>query len=89
MFSSNVSLVQLQIPSSPWPLNLHNFRLSRLTFDQFHSGKVSAPMINSMVVRSFCASYLLFVPGTTRNFPPGEAGGENVFSFVPTKRIAP
>ena len=42
-----------------------------------------------MFVRISCASYLLFVPGTTRNFPPGEAGGENVFSSVADEAQSP
>ena len=52
--------------------------------------KFPAPMINLLWLFAVsCASYLLFVPGTTRNFPPGEAGGENVFAFVPDEAHSP
>ena len=47
-------------------------------------------MINLLCLFAvFCASYLLVVPGTTRNFPPGEAGGENVFSSVADEAQSP
>ena len=93
MFSSNVSLWYNFKATflSPWPLNLHNFsdwaglsmRLISLIVEKF-----PAPMINLLFAVS-CASYLLVVPGTTRNFPPGEAGGENVFSSVADEAKAP
>ena len=76
-----------RIPFITLAIELTQFqRLSRAfhAFDQFHVEKFPAPMINLLWLFAVsCASYLLFVPGTTRNFPPGEAGGENVFSFVP------